>query len=83
MFRASVGQKRINHWASDSCCLGAKGSMVNRKDEDKDELDRIAKTSVSLEGKDYVALAIAALETIFLPLVILAIVVLVIVLVLR
>jgi hypothetical protein len=57
--------------------------MVNRKDEDRDELDRIAKTSVSLERKDYVALAIAALETIFLPLVILAIVVLVIVLVLR
>ena len=54
-----------------------------RKDEDRDELDRIAKTSVSLERKDYVALAIAALETIFLPLVILVIVVLVIVLVLR
>ena len=57
--------------------------MVNRKDEDRDELDRIAKASVSLERKDYVALAIAALETIFLPLVILAIVVLVIVFVLR
>ena len=53
------------------------------KEEDKDELDKIAKASVSLEGKDYVALAIAALETIFLPLVILAIVVLVIVFVLR
>jgi len=57
--------------------------MVAEKEEDKDELDKIAKASVSLEGKDYVALAIAALETIFLPLVILAIVVLVIVFVLR
>ena len=57
--------------------------MVAEKEEDKDELDKIAKASVSLEGRDYVALAIAALETIFLPLVILAIVVLVIVFVLR
>ena len=52
------------------------------KSED-DELDKIAKASVSLEGKDYVALAIASLETIFLPLVILALVILVIMLVLR
>jgi len=57
--------------------------MVAEKEEDKDELDKIAKASVSLEGRDYVALAIAALETIFLPLVILVIVVLVIVFVLR
>jgi hypothetical protein len=57
--------------------------MVEGKDEDKDELDRIVKASASLELKDYVALAIAALETIFLPLVILAIVVFVILLVLR
>ena len=57
--------------------------MVEGKDEDKDELDSIAKASVSLERTDYIALAIAALETIFLPLVILAIVVLVIAFVLR
>jgi len=57
--------------------------MVEEKDEGKDELDRIAKASISLERKDYVALAIAALETIFLPLIILAIVVLLIEFVLR
>jgi hypothetical protein len=57
--------------------------MVAKRDEDKDELDKIAKASVSLELRDYLALAIAALETIFLPLVILVIVVLVIVLLLR
>jgi len=57
--------------------------MVEGKDDDEDELDRIAKASVSLEAKDYVALAIASLETIFLPLVILVAVVLVIVFVLR
>jgi len=53
------------------------------KDEEDDDLDRIAKASISLEPKDYVALEIASLETIFLPLVILAVVVLVIVLLLR
>ncbi|HYB84921.1 MAG TPA: hypothetical protein VED86_06285 [archaeon] len=57
--------------------------MVHEKDEKDDELDKIAKASVSLESKDYVALAIASLETIFLPLVILAVVVLVLVLLLR
>ena len=57
--------------------------MVEEKDEGKDELDSIGKASVSLERKDYVALAIAALETIFLPLIILAIVVLLIEFVLR
>jgi len=57
--------------------------MAREKDEDKDELDRIAKASVSLEPKDYVAIAIASLETIFLPLVILAVVVLAVVFALR
>jgi hypothetical protein len=54
-----------------------------KNDQDDDELDKVAKASVSLERKDYVALAIAALETIFLPLVILVIVLLVFVFVLR
>ena len=57
--------------------------MPEENDEEKDELDKIAKASVSLEPKDYVALLIASLETIFLPLVILAAVVFVIVLLLR
>ena len=56
--------------------------MSGRKDEE-DELDKIAKASVSLERKDYLALAIASLETIFLPLLILMIVFLVILFVLR
>jgi hypothetical protein len=55
--------------------------MVEAKDED--ELDKIAKASVSLEPKDYLALAIAALETIFLPLVVLVIVLFVLLFVLR
>jgi hypothetical protein len=57
--------------------------MTREKDKQKDELDRIVKASVSLDRKDYVAFAFAALETIFLPLLILAIVVLVIALLLR
>ena len=57
--------------------------MPEQKDKDDEELDRIAKATVSLEPKDYIALVIAALETIFLPLVILVIVMLVIALVLR
>jgi len=57
--------------------------MTSEKDEEKDELDQIAKASVSLERKDYVALAIAAVETIFLPLVVLAIIIFVVLLVLR
>ena len=56
--------------------------MANELD-DNDELDKIAKATLSLERKDYVALAIASLETIFLPLIILTLVLLVIVLVLR
>ena len=51
--------------------------------EDNKELDKIAKASLSLEGKDYIALAIAALETLFLPLVILVVIILVIVLLIR
>ena len=54
-----------------------------KKDPKDDDLDEIAKASVSLDRKDYLALAIASLETIFLPLVILALIVLVIELVLR
>jgi len=54
-----------------------------KKKEEEDELDRVAKASVSLEGKDYVALAIASLETLFLPLVILMIVFVAILLLLR
>ena len=56
--------------------------MAENKDKD-DDLDRVAKVDVSLEPKDYLALAIASLETIFLPLVILAIIVLIFVLILR
>jgi uncharacterized protein HemY len=56
---------------------------AGKKKEEDDELDRIAKTSVSLERKDYIALAIAAVETIFLPLVILAIIIFVVLLMLR
>ena len=56
------------------------------KDEDKEEneeLDRIAKANVSLDAKDYVALAVAALETLFLPLVVLVVVILVVALLVR
>ena len=52
------------------------------KDKDKkddEELDKIVKANVSLDAKDYVALAIATLETLFLPLVILVVVILVVV----
>jgi hypothetical protein len=56
---------------------------AEKKKEEEDELDRIAKASVSLERKDYIALAIAAVETIFLPLVILAIIIFVVLLMLR
>jgi hypothetical protein len=52
-------------------------------DEKEDNLEKIAKLDVSLEGKDYVALAIAALETIFLPLLVLIVVILILVLLLR
>ena len=56
---------------------------AEKKKEEEDELDRIAKASVSLERKDYIALAIAAVETIFLPLIILAIIIFVVLLMLR
>jgi len=56
--------------------------LSDKKDEE-DDLDKIAKASVSLERKDYLALAIASLETIFLPLLILMIVFIVILFVLR
>ncbi len=55
--------------------------MEDEKDED--DLEKVAKASVSLEGKDYLALAIASLETIFLPLLILAAVIIAITLLLR
>lgn len=51
--------------------------MVKDKDE-IEELDKRVKSDISLEAKDYVALAIAALETIFLPLVVLIAVVVII-----
>jgi hypothetical protein len=51
--------------------------------EEEGNLEKIAKLDVSLEGKDYVALTIAALETIFLPLLVLVLVILIVVLVLR
>jgi len=54
-----------------------------KNDEEDDNLEKIAKLEVSLEGKDYIALAIAALETIFLPLLILVVVILILVLLLR
>jgi len=57
------------------------GTMEDKKDED--DLEKVAKASVSLEGKDYLALAIASLETIFLPMLILAAVIIVITLLLR
>lgn len=47
-------------------------------DESKDEVDwsqygeHDSSTTVALDGKDYIALFIASMETIFLPLVILA-----------
>ena len=53
------------------------------KNDEEDDLDKIAKVDVSLEGKDYLALAIAALETIFLPLLILVVIILVVVFLLR
>jgi len=57
------------------------GTMEDKKEED--DLEKVAKASVSLEGKDYLALAIASLETIFLPMLILAAVIIVITLLLR
>jgi len=54
-----------------------------KKDEEDDNLEKIAKLNVSLEGKDYIALIIASLETIFLPLLILVVVMIIVVLLLR
>jgi hypothetical protein len=54
-----------------------------KSDEEEDNLEKIAKLDVSLDGKDYLALTIAALETIFLPLIILIVVILIVVLLLR
>jgi len=54
-----------------------------KNDRENDDLEKVAKMSVSLDRKDYLALAIAALETIFLPLIILVIVILILVLLLR
>ncbi len=51
--------------------------------KDEDDLEKIAKLDVSLEAKDYIALAIAALETLFLPLVILVAIILIFALLLR
>ncbi|MGP8069070.1 MAG: hypothetical protein ACLP5V_04210 [Candidatus Bathyarchaeia archaeon] len=51
--------------------------------KDEDDLEKIAKLDVSLEAKDYIALAIAALETLFLPLVILVAIILILALLLR
>ncbi len=60
-----------------------RGRLGMKKDEEDDNLEKIAKLGVSLEGKDYIALIIAALETIFLPLLILIVVMVVVVLLLR
>jgi len=54
-----------------------------KKDEEDDDLEKIAKLDVSLEFKDYIALAIAALETVFLPLLVLVAVILVLMLLIR
>lgn len=51
-------------------------------DEDED-LEKITKADLSLEGNDYIALAIAALETLLLPLLILIIVIVIVALLLR
>jgi hypothetical protein len=53
------------------------------KNDKEDDLEKIVKPDVSLDAKDYVALAIAALETIFLPLVILVVIIVIIVFLLR
>jgi hypothetical protein len=54
-----------------------------KNDEKDDNLEKIAKLDVSLDRKDYVALVIASLETIFLPLLILIVVMVIVVLLLR
>ena len=64
-------------------CFHVLGEELLKKDKDEDDLDNVAKASVSLEPKDYLALAIASLETIFLPLLILAAVIIIIAFLLR
>jgi len=51
-------------------------------DEDEDS-EKIMKPGPSLEGNDYIALAIAALETLLLPLLILIVVIVIVALLLR
>ena len=75
---------RIDNSESSFHVLGERTVKEDQqKKEEEDELDRVAKSSVSLEAKDYLALAIASLETLFLPLLILVIVLLAILLLLR
>jgi hypothetical protein len=54
-----------------------------KNDEKEDDLEKIAKLDVSLDAKDYIALAIAALETLFLPLLVLVAIILILALLLR
>lgn len=54
-----------------------------KNEKEDDDLEKIAKLDVSLDVKDYIALAIATLETVFLPLLILVAVILILVLLLR
>jgi hypothetical protein len=54
-----------------------------KDDKEDDSLEKVARLDVSLDSKDYIALAIAALETIFLPLLILVVVILILVFLLR
>jgi len=79
-----TGMGRIDNSDSSFHVLGEHTVKDDQqKKEEKDELDKLAKSSVSLEAKDYLALAIASLETLFLPLLILVIVLLAILLLLR
>ena len=74
---------RVDYCDSALWCLGLGALSGGGKDEEKDELDKVAKVQLSLEPKDYLALAIASLETIFLPLLILAVVLFALLLILR
>lgn len=75
-------RRRINYQSS--ICSERQGRcLVMKSDEEEDNLEKITKLDVSLDGKDYLALTIAALETIFLPLIILVVVILIVVLLLR
>ena len=57
--------------------------LAMKNDEKEDDLEKIAKLDVSLDAKDYIALAIAALETLFLPLLVLVAIILILALLLR